>query len=95
MGSTRKSFTPEYRANAVSLVIDDHRTIADVARGIGMKPQTLGKWVQKARDEQPEKTGLDPEDRIELEQLRKQNSELRMENEFLKKVTAWFARNQR
>jgi hypothetical protein len=36
MGSTRKSFTPEYRANAVSLVIDDHRTITDVARGIDM-----------------------------------------------------------
>jgi transposase len=77
------------------LVLDSKRTIVDVAQGIGMKPQTLGKWVKKARDEQPANTELEPEERAELEQLRKEISELRMENEFLKKATAWFAKNQR
>jgi transposase len=85
MGSTRKSFTPEYRAHAVSLVLGSHRTIVDVAQGVGMRPQTLGKWVKKARGEQPAKTELDPGERAELERLREDNAELRMENVFLKK----------
>jgi transposase-like protein len=50
-----------------------------------MRPQKLGKWVKKTRGEQPAKTQLDPGERTELEQLRKENCELRMENEFQEK----------
>ncbi len=51
MGSTRRSFTDEYQANAVSLLIDHGRAIAEVARSIGVHEMTLGNWVKKARDE--------------------------------------------
>ena len=50
MGSTRRSFTEEYKEEAVSFVIDGGRPIAEVARNIGCHEMTLGKWVKKARD---------------------------------------------
>src|SRR5664280_740244 len=50
MGSTRRSFTEEYKAKAVTFVMDDHRSIAEVARNIGVHEMTLGKWVKKTRD---------------------------------------------
>jgi transposase len=48
MGSTRRRFTEEYKAQAVAFVIDDHRPVAEVARNIGVHEMTLGKWVKKA-----------------------------------------------
>ncbi|WOQ16955.1 transposase [Raineyella sp. W15-4] len=96
MGSTRRRFTDEYKANAVALVINDGRTNADVARSIGVHEMTLGKWVKKARDEGkvPDRE-LTTDERAELERLREENKRLRMEAEFAKKVAAWFAKDQR
>ena len=96
MGSTRRSFTDEYKTNAVALVIDDGRTIADVARSIGVHEMTLGKWVKKARSEGPDPDRpLNEDERAELERLREENKRLRMEAEFAKKVATWFAKDQR
>lgn len=96
MGSTRRRFTDEYKTRAVELVIDDGRTIADVARSIGVHEMTLGKWVKKARDEDqtPDRV-LSEDERSELERLREENKRLRMEAEFAKKVATWFAKDQR
>lgn len=97
MGSTRRRFTEEYKAQAVSFVIDDRRSIAEVARNIGVHEMTLGKWVKKARysgsGEGPEKS-LDASERAELERLRAEIVELQMQVEFAKKVAAWFARGK-
>ena len=88
--------TEEYRANAVSLVLEDGRTIADVARGIGLSPQTLGNWVKKAKDANPAPpAALSGNEREELEKLRAENTDLRMQLEFAKKAAAWFAKGQR
>lgn len=96
MGSTRRSFTDEYKAHAVELVINDGRTIADVARNIGVHEMTLGKWVKKARDEGSNTDRpLNETEREELERLREDNRRLRMEAEFAKKVATWFAKDQR
>jgi transposase len=95
MGSTRKSFTEEYKRNAVSLVLEEHRTVADVARGIGVCAQTLGRWVQNAKQEQPPAGELTKSEREELEALRQEVQQLRMEVEFSKKVAARFAKSQR
>lgn len=96
MGSTRRSFTDEYKANAVELVLGSDRTIAEVARSIGVHEMTLGKWVKKAKDEGKEPSGvLNEEERAELERLREENKRLRMEAEFAKKVATWFAKDQR
>lgn len=95
MGSTRRRFTDEYKADAVALVLRDGRTIAEVARNISVSETSIGKWVKKAREENPEpEKPLSKDERAELEQLRKDNARLRMEAEFAKKVAAWFANDQ-
>ncbi len=96
MAVQRRKFTPEFKAEAVRSVIDGSRPIADVAREYGLVAQTLGNWVNEYRREhagdEPELTGTERE---ELERLRKEIRELRMEKEFLGKAAAFFAKEFR
>ena len=96
MGTTRRSFTAEYKASAVSLVLEDGHSIAETARNIGVHEMTLGKWVKKAREsgERQEKP-LTQTERAELVRLREEVKHARMEAEFAKKVASWFAKDQR
>ena len=91
MGSRRKSYTPAYRRDAARLVIDSQRSIAEVAREIRVGEQLLGRWVaaERARMDDPP-AALDFNERAELERLRAENSQLRMDREFLKKAAAFF-----
>ena len=72
-------------------MIDTGRTIAEVAREIGVGEQLLGRWVtaERARMEDPPGV-LDIDERAELERLRVENAQLRMDREFLKKAAAFF-----
>ena len=89
----RRAFTEEFKAGAVRLVLDEGKTIAQVARDLGLAPNGLGRWVSQARaDRSQGKTGLTTEERAELARLRKENRELRMEREILKKAAAFFAK---
>ena len=92
----RKSYTPEYRREAARLVIDTDRTIAAVAREIGVGEALLGRWVhtERARTGDGEAAPLDLDERAELERLRREVQELRMDNEFLGKAAAFFASKQ-
>ncbi len=94
--SFRRSFTDEYKAQAVAFVIDDRRPVAEVARNIGVHEMTLGKWVKKARESggDPAEKPLDASERVELERLRAENAELQMQVEFAKKVATWFAKGK-
>ena len=92
MGAKRKSYTPKYRQEAAHLVIDTGRSIAHVARDIGVGEQLLGRWVAIERsrmDDPPE--AIDASERAELERLRREVAELRMDREFLKKAAAFIA----
>lgn len=92
MGAKRKSYTPKFRAEAARLVIDTGRTIAEVAREIGVGEALLGRWVATERakmDDPPE--ALDADERAELTRLRREVAELRMDRAFLKKAAAFFA----
>lgn len=93
----RKKYTPEYRVEAARLVIDSERSIAEVARELGVGEQLLGRWVRAER----ERTGtteqdepLTTEERAELTRLRREVSELKLDNEFLGKAAAFFASKQ-
>jgi transposase len=92
MGSTRRKFTPEYKAEAVQFVISSGQPIAEVARNLGIVEGTLGHWVAKAREKgeltEPE---LSVSERAELQRLRKELQQVKMERDFLKKATAFFA----
>ena len=91
----RRQFSEEFRVGAVRLVLDEGKTVGAVARELDLTPSSLAKWVQQARaDRSQGKTGLTTEERAELAMLRKDNRELRMERDILKKAAAFFARHQ-
>jgi transposase len=89
MSETRRKFDQDFRDGAVSLVLDTGRPIAEVAREIGVHDGTLGNWVNKARAaRQP--GALSESERDELHRLRKENTELRMQRDVLKRsVVLW------
>src|SRR6187549_1417200 len=94
----RRRFTDEFKAGAVRLVLEEKRTIRDVARSLDIGYTALGQWVreEEARrgivHEPPPPTVLDVDERTELEHLRKRVRELEMEKAILKKAAAFFAK---
>jgi transposase len=91
----RRRFSEEFKTGAVRLVLDEGKTIGAVARELDLTPSALSLWVRQAQaDRTKGKTGLTSEERAELAHLRKENRELRMEREILKKAAAFFAKNQ-
>ena len=82
--ATRRNFTQEYKDQAVGLVLDLGRTIAEVAKSIGVFEMTFGKWVKKARE-----SGRVPTRSVRARTGRagtapKENAVLRMERDFAK-----------
>jgi transposase-like protein len=91
-----QKFTPEFREEAAKMVVDGSRAIAQVAREIGVSETTLGNWVRDHREEHAEdEPQLHVSERARLRELERKNRELEMENTFLKKAAAYFAREQR
>lgn len=89
----RRSFTDEFRAGAVRLVLDEGKTVAQVARDLDLTQSSVGGWVKQARaDRSGGKTGLTTAEREELANLRKENRHLKMERDLLKKWAAFFAK---
>jgi transposase len=89
----RRAFTEDFKAGAVRLVLEEGKTIAQVARDLDINANSLSVWVSQARaDRSKGKTGLTSEERDELARLRKENRELRMERDILKKAAAFFAK---
>lgn len=93
MGSTRRKFTAEYKAEAVELAINSGRPIAEIARGLGINEGTLGNWVKMAKKRGDIKDKpLDIDERARLKELEEEVRRLKMEREILKKAAAWFAK---
>ncbi len=83
----RRSFTDEFRAGAVRLVLDEGKTIPQVARDLDLTQSALRTWVERARaDRSKGKTGLTTAEREELTKLRKQVRELTMERDILEEA---------
>jgi len=95
VGQTRKKYakyTQQYKDEAVQLVVESGRPIAEVARDLGLNEGTLGNWVGKAkRAGTVQDKPLDAGDREELRRLQEENRRLKLERDFLKKAAAWFA----
>lgn len=88
----RRSFTPEFKRDAVSMVINDDRTIVDVAESLGIGDGTLGSWVRQAKVDAGDNAGVTTEEKAELAKLRKENAQLRMERDLLKRATAFWVK---
>jgi transposase len=92
----RRKFSPEFKDEAVKMVIDSSRAIAEVAREIQVNEGTLGNWVNKYRIEHAdEEPPLSMSDRARLRELERENRELKMKAEFLGKAAAFFAQEYR
>jgi transposase len=85
-------YPPEFQRDAVAMVLDEQRSIADVARSIGVNEGTLGNWVAKARRERSVGVGLNADERAELAELRGEVTQLRMERDLLKRSMAFWVK---
>ncbi len=90
----RRSFTDEFKAGAVSLVLNKGKSITQVSKDLDLTPSSLGKWVEQARADAGKSTRgtLTTDEKDELARLRKEVRELRLEREILKKAAAFFAK---
>ena len=90
----RRAFTREFKAETVRLVLGGGKSIAEVARNLDLTESALRLWVRQAEiDAGRGKPGeLTTEERQELQRLRRENKELRIEREILKKAAAFFAK---
>ncbi len=93
---TRRSFTDEFKAGAVRLVLDEGKTVAAAARDLDLTESSLRNWVEQARaDRTHGKTGLTTAEREELARLRRELRIAQEEREILKKAAAFFAKQSR
>ena len=76
MGKKRKQYTKEYKVEAVRLIVEEGRSLSEVARELGTAQSLLHRWKKKSEEGEidpfPGKGRLSPEDE-ELRQLRREN----------------------
>ena len=96
MTATRKRFSQEIKDELCREVIATSKSIKDVATAYGVGPETLRNWLNKFREANGgTDTELTASERARLKELERENQELRAETAFLKKASAYFAREQR
>ena len=89
----RRRFDDDFKAGAVRLVLDEGQPVSRVARDLDLTRSALRNWVDQARaDRTRGRTGVTTEEREELRRLRKENRQLRLERDVLKKAAAFFAK---
>ena len=89
----RRKFSPQFRTEAVQMVIETGKPVAEVARDLGIHDGTLGSWVNAWKRAHPEpQPSASPTEHARVAELQDEIRRLRMENEFLKKAAAFFAR---
>ena len=86
----RRQFSPEFKAEAVRLVQATDASIATIAQQLGIGRGMLRRWVDAAQPSPRDPVSED--ERSELARLRRENLQLKMERDILKKATAFFAR---
>ena len=94
MGRPSK-YPPEFRREAIELVRSSGRSRVEVARSLGISDNTLANWIsadreRRERDADPE--ALTESERAELRRLRRENAQLQMDMEILRKAAAYFAK---
>ena len=96
MPERRSKYSAEFKDEAVKLVIELSRPIAEVAREIGVNETTLGSWVARYREAHAgEEPPLNISERARLRELEREIRELRLKSEFLGKAAAFFAQEYR
>src|ERR1051325_6677510 len=95
MPEQRRRFSAQFKAEAVQMVIETGRPIAEVARDLGIHAGTWATGVTASGAAPPARhQPMTPVERARVQELEDEIRRLRMENEFLKKAAAFFARTQ-
>ncbi len=96
MSASRRRFSQEFKDELCREVISTSKPIKDVAVAYGVGPETLRNWLIKYRDANGgSEVELTLTERARLKELQRENQDLRAETAFLKKASAYFAREQR
>jgi len=90
----RRSFPEDFKHDAVALVTEQGYKVSEAARSLDIHENVLRKWKQKF-EQQESGEALNLDEREELKRLRRENRELRMEKEILKKASAYFAKEMK
>lgn len=86
-------YTKEFRDRAIDLVVRQGYAVAKAAESLGVKFHTMDYWIRNHRREHRVETAMSEADKDQLlEALRRENAELKVEKEILKKAAAFFAK---
>jgi transposase len=91
----RRSFTDEFKAQAVELVLKSGKTVTEVARDLDLVPSALGDWVKKAKALPTPAQRVLEDQGVELARLREEVRVLRLERDFAKKAAVFFAKESK
>ena len=90
---TRRRFSDEFKADAVSLVTNQGYSISEAARRLGVERSVLDRWCRKHRQQAPNVPSRQEDDRdAEIKKLREEVRKLQIEKDILKKAAAFFAK---
>lgn len=96
MPQNRRSFSPEFKEEAVKMAIETSRPVAQVAQELGIHEATLGNWVNAyRRDHAGDEPPLSVNERARLREAERELRELKQKVAFLEKVAAYFAAEPR
>lgn len=87
----KKQYSKEFKDEAVRLVREESLSVAQAARDLGINDNTLYNWLSRAAGEPVAKGKQSESD--ELKRLRRENRQLKLERDILKKATAFFAKS--
>ncbi len=88
----RRKFSDEFKRDAVEIVRSSDRSIAEVARELGIYDSSLGSWVRQDQVNRGEREGVSSDDKDRLLELERENARLRMERELLKRAVAFWVK---
>jgi transposase len=88
----RGVYTKEFKEEAVKLVTEAGLSIPEAARRLSVGKSTIEYWIRKARNGGLSSQAKATAEEMEINRLRRENAELRMERDILKKAAAYFAK---
>ena len=91
-GRRRGRYPAEFRRDVAAVVLDQGRSVADVAREFDLVEQTVGNWVRQERIDRGERDGTTSEDRERIAELQRQVKRLTGERDLLKRSVAFWVK---
>jgi len=92
---SRRSFTPEFKADIVERCLAGDRSVAEVCRDFDLSETAVRRWVEQARVDSGQREGLSSAEKEELRDLRRENRRLQADVDLLKRAMAFFAKETR